>query len=114
MARVSEVKVGLGAKNRGDFRVKKFNLFNPDDMDEYAKLRTKANNASSGIAIEQIREYSRKTTIRDHDGDDSSVTTVEDVYLVVQYWEKKPRGKKGSADDELAEKRKIAQLPGGG
>lgn len=114
MARVSEVKVGLGAKNRGKFHVKKFNLFHTEDMEKYAELRTKSNDASNGITIEQIREYSRKTTIRDHDGEDSSVTTIEDVYLVVQYWEKKPQGKRGSADDELAEKRKIARLPGGG
>jgi len=100
MAKVSEVKIGGGSAHLGTFHCKTFNLFEQESMDEYADLRTRANNAASGIKIEQIREYSRKTVIREG-GDDGIVTTTEDIFLVVHYWERKPKRTKGDMEDEV-------------
>lgn len=111
-AKVTQVKAGLGAKDRGEFRVRKFNLFEEADADEYARLRTDAANAAKGITVEQIREYTRKTVIRDSDPDGhDSVTTVEEIFLVVQYWEKKRRTKQEDADDDSKGQRKMSSIP---
>ena len=113
MSRVSEVKWGIGKRELGDFKVKRFNLFKDEDADGYAHLRTLARDSSNGITIETIREYSRKTVIRSRDNDgDETVTTIEDVYLVVHYWEREPKRLAGESDDEYEEKRKLASVPG--
>lgn len=104
-AKATPVPFNTGTKNHGDFRCKKFNIFNDVDMQEYADLRTRANDASAGIQIEQIREYSRKETIREGAGESLSVTTIEDIYLVVHYWEKKPKRTKGDSDEEVEPKK---------
>lgn len=98
MATAKEVKVAGGKRNRGEFRCESFNIFLKEDREQYADLRTRANDASSGIDIELVREYSRKNTYRDGDG---NVTTEEDIILVVHFWEKKPRKDKGDSDDEV-------------
>lgn len=102
-AKATAVPFGGNSKNLGTFHSKKFNIFEEDQMELYAELRTQANDASSGITIEQIREYSRKTTTHEGQGPEAIATSVEDIYLVVQYWEKKPKRKTGDSEDETTE-----------
>ena len=99
MPKVTELRTGTARKDLGEFRIKKFNLFDDKDMGGYAALRSKSNDASSGIKIELIKEYSRKTTVKEGDGEDLVVVTTEDIYLVVHYWFKEPKGSKGEKDD---------------
>lgn len=106
-AKATEVKVATGNKNLGEFFVERFNMFDSDDMQAYAKLRTNANDASRGINIEQIREYTRKTTTRDGEGPDCVVTTTEEIFLVVHYWSKKPIIEKGDSDEDAKESRQV-------
>lgn len=114
MAKVSEVKFGNSAASLGEFKCEKFNLFEPEEMELYGELRTRANNASSGIQIEQIREYSRKTVIKEG-GPEGIVTTQEDVYLVVHYWERQPKKTKGeSNDDDDAQEQALRSVPADG
>ena len=103
MAGATPLKAPFGKKNHGTFRVEKFSMFEEDDLERYAELRNRANDASSGIVIEMMREYSRKTTDREGQGNDQRVTTTEEIILVVQYWEKTPRRKKGDNDAEIKE-----------
>jgi len=105
-AKASEVKVATTGKNLGEFIVGRYNMFDDEDMVKYAELRTNANDASQGIYIEQIREYTRKTTVRDGGGEDAMVTTTEEVFLVVHYWIKKPKLEKGDRDDDVKEARR--------
>lgn len=105
-AKASEVKVASSNKNLGEFHVARFNMFDSDDLREYSDLRTSANDASRGINIEQIREYTRKSTIREGEGESSVVTTVEDIFLVVHYWTRKPIIDKGDSDADAKEARR--------
>jgi hypothetical protein len=105
-AKASELKVAGGSKNLGDFCVDRFNMFDSEDMKEYARLRTDANDASKGIAIEQIREYSRKTTTREGEGPEAVVTSVEEIFLVVHYWKRKPILDKDDSDEDAKETRR--------
>jgi hypothetical protein len=106
-AKVTEVKVATGSKNLGEFVVEKFNMFDDDDMKKYGELRTNANDASRGINIEQVREYTRKTTTREGEGPDCVVTTTEEIFLVVHYWTKNPIANKGDSDEDAKESRGI-------
>lgn len=100
------LKAGVGARDLGTFRAEKFSLFESDDLERYAELRNKANDASSGIKIETMREYSRKTTCREGSGNDQTVTTSEEIILLVQYWENPPKRNKGDSDEEIKEARR--------
>jgi hypothetical protein len=104
--KATSVPFSGGNKNHGDFRIKKFNIFDTEEMEIYADLRTQANNASSGIVIEQIREYTKEFTEREGRGEDAIVTTTKDIYLVVHFWEKKPKRENGDSDDEVKEAKK--------
>jgi len=106
MAKATPVPFGGNSTDHGEFHSEKFNIFEEEDMVQYSALRTKANDASSGVVIEQIREYTRKTTEREGSGEDVSVITTEDIYLVVQYWKKKPKRKNGESDDEINKAKK--------
>lgn len=105
-AKVSDVKVAGTSRNLGTFQIKNFNIFDVEDMVEYAELRTDANDASRGINIEQIREYTRKTTTREGEGADCVVTTTEEIFLVVHFWNKKPISNKGDSDEDVKEVRR--------
>jgi len=109
-AKATEVKYSNSAAALGDFKCEKFNLFDADEMESYGVLRTRANNASSGISIEHIREYTRKTVIREG-GPEGIVTTQDDVYLVVHYWEKKPKRTKGDSDADEQKQRALQAVP---
>jgi len=106
MAKVTEVKFGSSNSNLGNFRIEKFSMFEDADLERYADLRNRANDASSGIKIEMMREYERKNTVREGTGQDLVVTTSEEVILVVQYWEKAPKRAKGDNKDEIFEAQK--------
>jgi len=105
-AKASEVKIGSSGRNLGDFKVGTFNIFDKDDMKEYTALRTDANDVSRGISIEQIREYTRKSTSREGEGPDCIVTTTEEIFLVVHYWVRKPIADKGDSDADVKEARR--------
>ena len=106
MAKVTQVKAPFGSRNLGTFHAEKFSMFEDDDLERYAALRNRANDAANGIKIEMMREYSRKTTVREGQGEDQIVTTSEEIILVVQYWENKPKRKQGDSDEELTEAKK--------
>jgi hypothetical protein len=112
MAKVSEVKFSNSAADLGKFHCVTFNLFDREEMADYAELRTEANNAASGIQIELMREYSRKTIIKEG-GPEGIVTTQEDVFLVVHYWEKQPKRTKGESDEDDAEHAGLQSVPAG-
>ena len=99
MAQATPLKVPYGTADYGTFHAEKFNMFEPEELLLYADLRNRANDASSGIKIEMMREYTRKETTRDGD----SSTTTEEIILVVQYWEKTPKRNKGDNDAEVKE-----------
>jgi len=112
MAKVSAVRVGFGRADRGEFRCKHFNLFDEEQSNLYAELITQANDASSGITIEHIREYSRKTTVREGDGQEQIVTTTEEIVLVVQYWYK-PKKSGGNREQARAEQDNLKAATAG-
>ena len=101
MAKVTQVKAGFGPRNHGVFRVEKFSMFEDDDLIRYAELRNRANDASTGVKIEMMREYSRKTTHKEGGGNDQVIVTTEEVILVVQYWENSPKSVKGEKDEGI-------------
>lgn len=105
-AKAKELKFSQGNKNFGDFKVEKFNLFEPQEMTEYADLRTRANDASKGIHIENIREYTRKVVTSEGEGTDRVSTSTEDIYILVQYWEKPPKKETGDSDNDKQEAKK--------
>ena len=98
MSKVTAVRVNTGRKDRGVFCCENFNLFEPVAALAYSELMTQANDASSGITIEHIREYTKKSTTTQGVGEDQVVTTTEDIILVVQYWKKKPKRGGSRAD----------------
>lgn len=93
------LKASFGTKDLGTFHAKKFNMFEDDDLENFSELRNLANDASNGIKIEMMREYTRKETT--HEGDSSRTT--EDIILVVHYWEKAQKRNKGDSDVEIKE-----------
>ena len=101
MAGATPLKASFGSSNFGDFKCEKFNMFEPEGMESYAELRNRANDASKGVKIEMIREYTRKTTTTETEGSTSTSTTKEEIFLMVQYWEKAPKREKGDSDDEI-------------
>lgn len=106
MAKISEVKVGPSGRDHGSFRVQTFNLFDQDDADNYAELRTRAQNASSGVQIDNIQQFSRKNSTSQGEGEDRVVITTEELYIVVQYWEKDLTRDKGDTDNDINNARK--------
>lgn len=105
-AKATPMKAGFGPTNFGTFRAEKFSMFEEDELEQYADLRNRASDASQGIKIEMMREYSRKTSTREGAGVDQVVTTTEEIILVVHYWEKPPKRKKGDSTDEITEAKK--------
>ena len=103
MAGATPLKASFGPNNLGTFKAEKFNLFEPSELEAYSELRNKANDASAGVKIEMMREYSRKTTTHDGDGASAVTTTTEEIFLLVQYWEKPPTREKGASDEENEE-----------
>lgn len=106
MAKVSDLKFGAPGTDRGSFHVETFNLFEQDDADNYAQLRTRANDASSGIQIEHIQQFARKTSTAQGDGEDRVVITTEEMHIVVQYWEKPIKRDKGDSEDDVKNARR--------
>lgn len=100
MAVVTPVKFGTPGHFRGTFHSKCFNLFKDDDVVEYNELRTRAANKSSGVEIESIQQFEKKTTITEADGPDRIVTVTDDLYLLVQWWEKEVQKDRGDTNED--------------
>lgn len=105
MAKVSDVRVAGGTAELGTFKVRMFNLFDDDDIVEYEQLRTRNNDRSTGVKIENIQQVSRKTVIASGAGEDMTTTTTEDIHMLVQWWEKNIVRDKGDSDEELDARR---------
>lgn len=93
----------FGKKDLGTFHAEKFNLMEDEGLAAYAKLRNRANDASEGVTIEMMREYTRKTTTREGEGDKATIITTDDVFLLVKYWVKSSTRQKGETDAEIQE-----------
>ena len=106
MGKVTELKVATPGRNQGTFKVRNFNMFKGDDLEAYAELRNKANDASSGVRIEMMREYTRKQSETAEGAEGPITRSWEDIILVVQYWEKDPKrvstGENDGIDKALA------------
>ena len=102
MAKVTPLKAASGPRNLGEFRIEKFSMFDEDDLEKYAELRNRANDASQGIKIEMMREYERKSTTSEGAGAEQVRTTTEEIILVVHYWEKISKKTKGDNNEEIA------------
>lgn len=100
MPSVKEVRVPGGTANQGDFKVRAFNLFDEDDAAAYAELRTRANDRSSGIKIEHLKEVARKETTITGSGEDQVTTVKEDLFMMVTWWEKPIAKDRGDDDDD--------------
>lgn len=92
-----------GRPNLGSFKAKMFNMFNDDHVVEYEDLRTKAQNPASGIAIDNIKEYVKKTSTSETEGDSTIKSVVEELYMFVQWWEKQVEPKRGDTNAEVAD-----------
>ena len=88
MSKVSDVKVSGKSKSLGTFKVGVFNLFDEAERTAYAELRTKDNDKSSGISIEQVREVTRTITETTSSGEGQATSRREDLCVIVSYWEK--------------------------
>jgi len=85
-------------KDFGTHRCKTFDMEVEADCTEYSELRTKANDAGSGITIEKIKEIV-KTESGFTMKDGEQVDYKKDRYLLfVEWWEKKTKAK-GDADE---------------
>lgn len=101
MGSVSEVKTSAPGEAKGKFCMGVFNIFKEEDRAEYEDIRTKNNDASSGVKIESIREFTYKSS-HTHKDDDGGQTTIvnEELHLVVQYWDNRPeKDQKGTPDE---------------
>lgn len=90
MAKATPLRASFGNGTNGVFHSEKFNIFCDEDLKQYAQLRNRVNDTTNGIKIETMREYTRKTSVKEGSGEDQSLTTSEEVILVVHYWAKKP------------------------
>ena len=106
MSKATPIRASFGSKNMGVFHAENYNMFEADDLSRYADFRNLANDASNGIKIEMMREYTRKTTVREGAGEDQMLTTSEEIVLVVHYWANPPKRDKGDNDEELTEARR--------
>jgi hypothetical protein len=100
-ASVSELKFSNSSKEMGEFHSKAFNVFEEKDMEEYQRIRRSNNDRSTGVRIEHIQQFVKKTTVlTSSDDGDKVATTTEDLFIFVQWWEKKPAQDKGATNEE--------------
>jgi hypothetical protein len=99
LSKVSEVKVPSTGRYLGKFRVGRFNLFDEDEVRAYEELRTRGNDRSSGVTIEHVQQFTRMVTETESTGDGQVTSRREDLYVLVQYWER-PLAKEGGSESE--------------
>ena len=104
--KATPLRAAFGTQNLGKFHAEKFSLFEVEDLERYADLRNRANEAANGIKIEMMREYTRRTTVVEGSGEGQITTSSEEIVLVIQYWEKAPKRQKGDNNDELEDAKK--------
>lgn len=92
-AKVTSLRVPTPGTFLGKFQFRRFNVLNAQDISDYEKLRTEANDPRNGITIENIRDLKEVEETRTPEGD---MTRIERMYIIVQWWvnDKKPKGKK--------------------
>jgi len=88
MSKVSDVKVPSTARSLGVFKVGVFNLFDTGERTAYEELRTKGNDRASGVSIEHVQQFTRVASETESAGEGQTTTRKEDLYVLVQYWEK--------------------------
>jgi len=92
VSKVSEVKVPTTGRYLGKFRVGRFNVFDDEELRAYEELRSKGNDRATGITIEHVQQFTRMVTETETVGESEVTTRREDLYVLVQYWEKAPLG----------------------
>lgn len=99
-------------KNFGNHHCRMFDMEDEDACGEYSELRTKSNDAGSGIKIERVKEII-KTESEIKVGRDGRVENKKDHYLLyVEWWEAKPVAK-GEADEAPEwSQEKLVSVPG--
>ena len=102
-AKATIVRLPSTGKNLGKFHCKYFNMFDTDEAAEYAALRQRDSDTSSGIEISHMREFIRKTRDEEYDGDTKTVHEEEFPHVYVEWWEKKVKRKKGDSHAEQSE-----------
>lgn len=88
MSKVSEVKVPSTGRYLGNFRVGRFNLFDDEEVRAYEELRSKGNDRASGVTIEHVQQFTRMVTETESTGDGEVTSRREDLYVLVQYWQR--------------------------
>lgn len=97
-AKATALRVPTPGRFLGKFRFRRFNVLNAQDISDYEKLRTEANDPSSGVVIENIRDLKEIEEHRDAEG---NMTRIERLYIIVQWWfndkkqSKKPEPEQG-------------------
>jgi len=99
-AKATLLRVPGAGKNLGDFKCRHYNLFDEDELAAYAELRQQDSDPSSGIKIAHMREFIRKVRDEEYDGDSKTVHEEEFPHVYVEWWEKKPKLKKGDNYEE--------------
>lgn len=99
--KVTPVRVGTNARNLGKFHCKTYSLFDDEERDQYAELRTKAQDPLSGIKIERIKEFTKTETEITGEGAEHTILRKEELYVLVEFWEKNPNDKAGKPIEEL-------------
>jgi len=85
------VKVPTPGTFLGVFHIRKFNISKDDNRKEYERIRTLANQMSSGIIIENVHDLTETTETTDPDG---SRVRQDRWYIVVSWWEKEAQDPK--------------------
>lgn len=98
MATVTPVPAGNPRANLGQFHVGVFNLLIDTERDEYEALRTKNQSKVEGVKIEKIREFTKRTEVIEGTGEGKMVTKTEDLYVIVEYWQRTSIKTKESGD----------------
>lgn len=108
MATVTSVTAGNARANLGTFKVGVFNLLIEDDRAKYEELRTKGNSKVDGVKLEKIREFTKKTEVIEGSGLDRMVTKTEDLFVLVEYWQKETKTKENGDGKEDVESAQAA------
>ena len=97
MASVKEVKLNNPLTPLGDHHTKLFNMFREKDIAAYSLVRTRGSRGE--IDIERIHQLSKKVVVKEGEGEDLVVTTTDEMYMMVEWWEKDPSREDGKENN---------------
>ena len=103
-------------KNFGEHHCRMFDMEDDDSCKEYSELRTKSNDAGSGIKIERVKEIIKSETETRVSKEGRTEEKKDHYLLYVEWWQAKPIAK-GDADEApewSSEKPAVALVPSGG